>query len=407
MPEVVIGVDTRESGPWIASELAAGLSAEGVGAHYAGLISTPGVAYLTRTGHFVAGIMVSASHNPFQDNGIKVFDHSGYKLPDSVEHELEQSILQRNEKASEAAAALVVDQRLDDNYLEFLLSAFPRRLDGVKVCLDCGNGAVSRLGPQLFSRLGATVDAIHVSPNGRNINLNCGALHTEELQRRVVEAGAAAGFAFDGDADRCIAVAASGKVVDGDALMLLCAKHLQARGRLASNGAPPLVVTTVMSNLGLEKALTASGIGMVRTQVGDKYVLEEMIRRNALLGGEQSGHMIFLDSATTGDGLLTALQVMDAMAESGRTLDGLAADMDVFPQQLLNIRVKERKPLDQMPALLQAVEEAEGSLGAAGRVVVRFSGTEPLLRIMVEAQTQNAVDRWVGHISAAANAELE
>lgn len=404
-PEVVIGVDTRESGPWIASELAAGLSEQGVATHYAGLISTPGVAYLTRTGHFVAGIMVSASHNPFHDNGIKVFDHSGYKLPDSVEHVLEGEILKYSGTASEARV-LVAEPRLDDAYLEFLLSVFPCRLDGVKVCLDCGNGSVSHLGPQLFERLGARVEVLHASPDGRNINLNCGALHTEELQRRVVSTGSAAGFAFDGDADRCIAVDSSGNVVDGDALMLMCARHLHARGGLAANGAAPVVVTTVMSNLGLEKALASSGIGMVRTQVGDKYVLEEMVRRHALLGGEQSGHMIFLKNATTGDGLLTALQVMEVLAASGRSLDELSADMEVFPQKLLNIRVKERKPLEQMPGLKQAVEEAGRSLGAAGRVVVRFSGTEPLLRIMVEAQTQADVDVWVRHLSDAAAPEL-
>ena len=295
-PEILLGADTRESGSWIAEMVAGGLASQGARVRYAGVITTPGVAYLTRTGSFVAGVVISASHNPYRDNGLKVFGHNGFKLPDSEEHLIEQEIFRlRAGPVTPTPMALTVDEDLDRQYLAFLLGISSLRLDGVKIALDCGNGAAYRLAPELFRTLGAEVVAIGCSPDGRNINLHCGALHLEALQETVVAHGAAFGAAFDGDADRAIFVSASGKVVNGDAVLLAAGRALQADGRLPGN----TVVSTVMSNLGLEKAFQADGIRMVRTPVGDKYVLEEMVRLGAALGGEQSGHVIFREYATT------------------------------------------------------------------------------------------------------------
>jgi phosphoglucosamine mutase len=268
--------------------------------------------------------------------------------------------------------------------------------------VDCGNGAASALAPALIERLGAKVERTGCSPNGRNINLDCGALHVEGLARRVVAAGADAGFAFDGDADRCIAVSAQGRIVDGDSIMLLAARHLKQRGELPGD----LVVATVMSNLGLQRALEAEQIQLLRTAVGDKYVLEEMIRRGAAVGGEQSGHVIFLSQATTGDGLLTALRVLDAMKSTGKPLDELTTGLEVYPQKLVNVRVKDRRPLSELVAVNAAIREAEEALGADGRVLVRFSGTEPLARVMVEGPTMESVDQHASHIAGAIQAEL-
>ena len=305
-PEIVIGMDTRESGPWIAEQVAGGLAERGVRARLAGVITTPGIAYLTRSDEFVAGVMISASHNPYQDNGIKVFGHSGFKLPDEEEHAIEQEIFRLVENGAVKAMPkpLAVDPGLDQRYIDFLLSTTSVRFDGMRMVIDCGNGAASHLAGELFRRNGAEVYPIHCEATGRNINLNCGALHVDTLRRAVVERGANLGVAFDGDADRSIFVARSGKIVDGDAVLLIAARSLKAAGHLAGNR----VVSTVMSNLGLERALAQDGIGMLRTPVGDKYVLEEMVRVGAVLGGEQSGHIIFREYATTGDGMLTALQ---------------------------------------------------------------------------------------------------
>jgi phosphoglucosamine mutase len=314
---VLIGMDTRESGPEIAAELAHGLQMSGVEALFAGVVTTPGVAYLARTGNFSAGVMISASHNPFQDNGIKVFSLTGYKLPDDEEHEVEEEIFKILEDLQDVGAVSDLTHTYDVRpYLDFLLSTITTRFNGLKVVLDCGNGAASQLAPQLFSEAGAQVTAINNQPNGRNINLDCGALHVDKLARTVVETGADAGVAFDGDADRAILVSPLGHIVDGDAEMLIAARQLQADGHLAGN----MVISTVMSNLGLEKALGRLGILMVRTPVGDKYVLEEMLRRSAALGGEQSGHVIFREYATTGDGMLTALKLSES--DTGRARGG-------------------------------------------------------------------------------------
>jgi phosphoglucosamine mutase len=400
-PEVVLGMDTRESGPWIAEHVAGGLAQGGVRARSAGLISTPGLAFVAKTGPFAAGVMISASHNPFQDNGIKIFDHSGFKLPDQQEHALEGYIFAWTGAGKPPSPLkLTVDEGLDRAYVEHLASTMPDGLAGMTIVVDAANGAATHLGPALFDRLGAKVDRIHCAPDGKNINLNCGALHVEGLRKRVLETGATLGVAFDGDADRAMFVSHSGKIVDGDGVLLLCARRLQSTRGLKE------VVSTVMSNLGLERALTRHGIGMVRTPVGDKYVLEEMIKRDALLGGEQSGHIIFREFATTGDGLLTALRVCDVMRTSGCDLDQLTAELEIYPQLLVNVRVKERRPLEDMASVREEIRRMEDEFGDAGRVVVRFSGTEPLARVMVEGPKLDRVQHFAESIAAAIRSEL-
>ncbi|HEY3743313.1 MAG TPA: phosphoglucosamine mutase [Bryobacteraceae bacterium] len=396
-PGVVIGMDTRESGPWLAGSVAAGLQSLDVHADFAGVVTTPGVAFLARTDHYAAGIMISASHNPFEDNGIKVFDHSGYKMPDDEELKLEAGMfawLAKNEAPTEQS--LVADETLDRKYITFLESTIQQRLDGMHLVIDCANGAASKLAPTLFRELGAQVTAIGDAPDGRNINLNCGSLHLEGLRERVLAAKADLGIAFDGDADRALFVTGAGKLVDGDAVMLVTAIHMKVKG----------VVATVMSNLGLEKAFTAHGIEMVRANVGDKYVLDEMIKRNLTLGGEQSGHIIFRELATTGDGMLTALQVLSVIRQTGRTLDELTAALTVYPQILVNVRVKERKPLADLPAVRDEISAAEAAFAGSGRVLVRFSGTEPLARVMIEGADKTMVDDWAHRIAATIRQEL-
>lgn len=406
-PEVVVGMDTRESGPEIAAHVAGGLESSGVKVRYAGLITTPGVAYLTRTGPFVAGVMISASHNPYQDNGIKVFDHSGFKLPDEQEHELEREIFALIESdVSAAPLALAADPELDDQYVEFLASTFHGSLSGLTIAVDCANGAASHLAPQLFQRLGAKLVVHACSPNGRNINLDCGALHLESLREHVLADSADVGVAFDGDADRALFVSASGKLVDGDCVLLLAATSLLAQQRLPGPDGRPTVVATVMSNLGLERALTQAGVALIRTGVGDKYVLEEMVRKGAVLGGEQSGHIIFRDCATTGDGMLTALRVFEIMAASGKSLDELTEGLVIYPQRLVNVRVRTKKPLDQLSQVGEEIRSAEQEFGDAGRVLVRFSGTEPLARVMVEGPDVERVESFARRIAAAIEAEL-
>jgi phosphoglucosamine mutase len=405
-PEVVLGMDTRESGPWIAEHVAGGLAQGGVRARSAGLISTPGLAYVAKTGPFAAGVMISASHNPFQDNGIKIFDHSGFKLPDQQEHAIEGHIFSwiASEKIGQRKPSvpqqLTVDEGLDRAYVEHLAGTMPAGLSGMTIVVDAANGAATHLGPALFERLGAKVDRIHCAPDGKNINLNCGALHVEGLRKRVLETGATMGVAFDGDADRAMFISHSGKLVDGDGVMLLAARRLQSTRGLKE------VVSTVMSNLGLERALARHGIGMVRTPVGDKYVLEEMVRRDALLGGEQSGHVIFREFATTGDGLLTALRVCEVMQSSGRDLDELTAELEIYPQLLVNVRVKERRPLEDMATVQEEIRRMEAEFGDAGRVVVRFSGTEPLARVMVEGPKLDRVQHFAESIASAIRSEL-
>lgn len=403
-PEVLIGMDTRESGPALAGQVAGGLVDAGITPRFAGLITTPGVAWLTRTRDFVAGVMISASHNPYQDNGIKVFDHSGFKLPDEDEHALEQSMFALLSAPSQKAepVSLTVDTGLDAAYLEFLYGAVHTKFSGMKLVLDCANGAASHLARTLFERLGAEVHTIACLPDGRNINLNCGALHTGKLRAAVLSAGADAGVAFDGDADRCMLVSRSGRIVDGDAVLLILARAMKASGSLRQ----PLVVATVMSNLGLERALADEGLYMLRTPVGDKYVLEEMVRRDAQIGGEQSGHVILRDCATTGDGMLTAIRVLEVAQANGRDLDRLTADLRIYPQTLVNVRIATKRPLEHLPGVQNEIRAAEQSFGDRGRVLVRFSGTEPLARVMVEGPEITSVETWADRIAGAIRSEL-
>jgi phosphoglucosamine mutase len=402
-PEVVIGMDTRESGPAIAAQLAAGLASCGVKTRFAGLITTPGVAWLTRSVPFDAGVMISASHNPYQDNGIKIFAATGYKLPDTEEHLIEQEIFQSLEAGVVVSEApLTVDPGLDERYVDFLLSTLKTRLTGQRVVLDCGNGAASHLAAELYRRAGAEVIVMNDQPDGRNINLNSGALHIGSLRDRVLVERADAGVAFDGDADRAILISTSGRIIDGDAVLLIAARDLKHDQHLPGD----TVIATVMSNLGLERALTSLGIRMVRTPVGDKYVLEEMIRSGAALGGEQSGHVIFREFATTGDGMLTALRVLEISAQAGRSLDELVEGLEIYPQLLVNIRVARKKPLDKLPEVTSRIAECEAAFQGQGRVLVRFSGTEPLVRVMVEGPEMVRVEYYTTRIAEALREEL-
>jgi phosphoglucosamine mutase len=379
------------------------LQSRGVRVRYAGVITTPGVAYLTRTGPFLAGVMISASHNPYQDNGIKVFGHSGFKLPDDEEHAVEQEIFRLRERGlAPAPLKLTEDTGLDRQYLDYLASTVAVRFDGMRLVIDCGNGAASRLAPELFRRLGADVTTLCAEPNGRNINLNCGALHLDSLCEAVPAGRADLGAAFDGDADRAIFVSAGGKIVNGDGVLLVMGRALKAAGRLAKD----TVVATVMSNFGLEKALEREGISMVRTPVGDKYVLEEMVKLGAALGGEQSGHVIFREYATTGDGLLTALRVLETARLAGRGLDGLTEDLRIYPQKLVNVRVREKKGLTEVPSVAREIRRVEEAFGGAGRVLVRFSGTEPLARVMVEGPDPEQVETFTASIAEAIRREM-
>jgi phosphoglucosamine mutase len=406
-PEVVIGVDTRESGTWIAGHVAGGLRRSGVQARFAGVITTPGIAYAARTGTYAAGIMISASHNPYQDNGIKVLNHSGYKLPDDVEHAIERNIfalLQRS--PAPEPFRLDPDLSIAETYLDFLASTFPYSLEGLRMSVDAANGSASTLGPRLFARLGATVTPIGTAPNGRNINLGCGSLHLEALRSEVLRTGAHLGVAFDGDADRALFVSHTGRLVDGDAVLFITGLALHRAGRLMEADGKPVVVATIMSNLGLERGLTEHGIELVRTAVGDKYVLEEMRRRDAKLGGEQSGHVIYRDFATTGDGMLTALRVLEVMKNTGESLEQLASRFTAYPQLLINVRVKQKRPLDQLDGVRDAVAQAERELGGSGRINVRYSGTEPVARVMVEGPTEQQVNATAHRIADAIRAEL-
>lgn len=403
-PRALIGMDTRQSGPHIAGKIAAGLTRAGVAPASAGVISTPGVACLVRQKGFSAGVVISASHNPFHDNGVKLFSGSGMKFPDEVEASLEGDIVQRKDlEVAAARVSLQADASLDADYLTFLRSRAiaGARLDGMKLVLDCANGAASSLGPELFRALGADVVAIHDQPDGRNINAGCGSLHPESLQSKVVETRAALGVAFDGDADRAIFSSASGKLVDGDGVLLAAARYLKAVGQLKGKH----IVGTTMANLGLERALAAEGLSLARVPVGDRYVLEEMQRSGANLGGEQSGHIIFLDDATTGDGLLTALKIACLVALRG-PLDELVAGLKIFPQTIVNVKVRAKPPLESLPQVASALAQANRSLGDSGRIVLRYSGTEPLARVMVEAERAEEVERWSKTIASAIQSSI-
>ena len=391
-PRVLIGRDTRESGPHISERIARGLAAAGVEPISAGVLTTPGVAWLVNREGFAAGVVISASHNPYHDNGVKLISSTGMKFPDAVEAELERFILSSNEEAEARNAMQLHDnEKIDDDYLDGLRAALlpGANLTGMKIVMDCANGAASSLAPRLFRSLGAEVIAMGNTPDGRNINAGCGSLHPEKMQQRVRETGAAMGVAFDGDADRAIFASKSGRLVDGDGVLLVLGRYFKTAGKLKGD----VIVGTTMANLGLERALEKSGLKLARTAVGDRYVLEEMLRIGANLGGEQSGHILFLDDATTGDGMLTAIKMASVIALAG-PLDELVAEMKVFPQKIVNVKVKSKPSLDSLPEVSRELAAAEKALGTSGRVVLRYSGTEPLARVMVEAEHEDDVRRW-------------
>jgi phosphoglucosamine mutase len=399
-PRVLIGRDTRESGPHIAGRIAEGLAAATAEPVSAGVLTTPGVAWLVNREGFAAGVVISASHNPYHDNGVKLISSSGMKFPDEVEAGLERFILSANGAAPAAVSRKKRhdgDEKLHEDYLDGLRAGVlaGANLRGLKMVLDCANGAASKLAPGLFRSLGAQVTAINDSPDGRNINVGGGSLHPEAMQKRVVATGSDLGVAFDGDADRAIFSAASGKLVDGDGVLLVAGRYLKSLGKLKGT----VIVGTSMSNLGLERALARSGLALARAAVGDRYVLEEMQRIGANLGGEQSGHILFLDDATTGDGMLTAVKIASIVSISG-PLDTLVADLKVFPQKIVNVRVRSKPPLDSLPEVSRLLAESQKELGDSGRVVLRYSGTEPLARIMVEAERDEDVRHWTDSLAA-------
>ena len=404
-PRVLLGMDTRESSEWIAAMIAAGLTEGGGRVENAGVVTTPAIAFLTRQHGFSAGVVISASHNPWQDNGIKVFGSDGYKLPDETELKIEAEIFRRLENAEspKPGSAPAVNEKYRRDYEQFLRSAVPGlALNGLRVVLDCANGAASAIAPELFAHLGGAIHLTHASPDGRNINANCGALHPEVVAAEAKNLRADLGVTFDGDADRAMFADAHGKVVNGDAVMLLAARDMMQRGILRN----ATVVATTMSNMGLESALRRDGIRMLRAPVGDKYVLERMQQEQASLGGEQSGHILFPHLATTGDGLLTALVVLDVVRRSGRALHELVADLKVFPQVIVNVKVREKKPLDEIATVTDTIRAAEAELAESGRVVVRYSGTEALARVMIEAESEEAMRRHADRIAEAIRAEL-
>ena len=404
---VVIGKDTRLSGYMLEQSLAAGVCSMGVDVVLVGPLPTPGISFITRSQRADAGAVISASHNPYQDNGIKVFSRDGFKLPDEAEAEIEALILSRAiDHLRPTATRIGKASRLDDaggRYVEFLKNSFPAELtlDGLTVVVDCANGAAYRTAPAVFEELGARVVRLSVKPDGKNINHRCGSLHPEAMCRAVVKEGAALGIALDGDADRVIVADERGELVDGDALMAICARDMARRGALDKK----TVVATVMSSLGLEASLAEAGVRCVRTRVGDRYVVEEMRRLGANFGGEQSGHLIFLDHATTGDGTLGALRLLAVMVAEGRPLSQIASCYRKVPQELVNVVVRERRDLGSLPAVNQAIRDVERQLGQKGRVLVRFSGTEPKVRILVESPSagQNRVlaERIAGEVRTA------
>jgi len=411
---VVIGQDTRVSSRWIADRFLQGLASVGVETRSAGVITTPGVAFLARSQGFDAGVVISASHNPWTDNGIKIFSGDGYKLPDARELAIEKEIFALLDSdavpapdSTLEASSLPGEQSLRHDYVRWLAGSVSTDLSRLRVAVDCANGAATAEAPELFGALKVSTTFLHSAPDGQNINGNCGALHPEMVARFVAASDNRgrfdAGVTFDGDADRALFCDAHGRVVNGDAVLLLSARDMQSRGTLAN----ATVVATTMSNMGLELALKRSGIRMLRANVGDKYVLEEMQRVGATLGGEQSGHILFRDGeATTGDGLLTALRVLEIMARTGKPLADLVGDLKVFPQTIRNVRVRQKTPFAQTPAVQAAIAAAERELAGNGRAVVRYSGTEALARVMIEAESKEQMDRLAESIVEAIRSAL-
>lgn len=398
---IVIGQDTRISGDMLAHALAAGIASAGVDVHMAGVLPTPGVAFVTRQKHALAGIVVSASHNPFDDNGIKVFDSDGRKLSDTVENELEKRLLHPTLKkpcpARDRIGRVIPLQDAFEAYVDFLVRSFPADLDlaDMRIAVDCSNGATSQAAPLVLGRLGAEVVTIFAEPDGVNINRGCGSKHPGALAQTVRDRRAAVGLAFDGDGDRLIAVDADGQILSGDQILAICARFLKQKGRLSGD----VVVSTVMSNIGLQRALQALGIRRIETDVGDRWVMQAMAATGAILGGEDSGHLIFADRHTTGDGLLAALRLLEAMRCQGKPLSTLASVMTVFPQVLVNVDVAAKPELEALEEVQATITAAEKELGAQGRVLVRYSGTQPQCRVMVEAPTDAAARTYARQIA--------
>ncbi len=408
-PEIVIGRDTRESGGSIERSLIEGATKAGAKCLSAGVITTPGVAYLTRALQAAAGVVISASHNPFQDNGIKIFAPTGQKIDDSVERLIESDVFGNAEQRApsqtgRSAISSTLEEILRQEYLNFLSFKIGNglALDGLTIVVDCANGASCILAPSLFTRLGAKVIPINASPDGRNINRDCGSLHIESLQERVLKERADLGVAFDGDADRSLFVDNEGKFVDGDATLWVLGTHLQAHGNLNDN----TVVATVMSNIGLEIAFRSAGIRLVRTDVGDKYVLDELLRLKASLGGEQSGHIILPELSLAGDGMITALCLLRALRESGKTLGEMVVGFKRYPQILVNVRVREKVPFGEIPGVKAEVHEVEELLSQKGRLLLRYSGTEALARVMIEGENQFKIEGYAQKIADAIEREI-
>jgi phosphoglucosamine mutase len=407
-PRIVIGRDTRESGPDIERALARGAMAAGGQVTSAGVITTPGIAYVTRTSGFDAGVVISASHNPYRDNGIKVFSPSGKKLADEMERRIEEDLAATDrdarvgqEPAAERAKGFDGYENREahyrEQYIDYLAEEVGRglSLDGLQIAVDCANGAASALAPKLFERLGARVEVINASPDGRNINEGCGSLHLEGLQQVVVDRELDLGVAFDGDADRALFVDSRGALVDGDAVILALADYFKSAGLLAGN----IVVTTVMSNIGLELALRERSIDLIRAQVGDRYVLEELLARGGKLGGEQSGHIIFPDISLAGDGMITALELLRVISDSKQPLSALASRMKKFPQVLINVHVPRKPPLESLPEVKTEIDRLETELQGHGRLLVRYSGTENLARVMIEGEDQARIEERASRLA--------
>ncbi len=387
---IIIGRDTRESGGWIEKALITGASEANADCESAGVITTPGVAFLARTLPADAGVVISASHNPYQDNGIKIFSPIGKKLDDATEHLIEADIYSANKAEMFIDSEVNENSTLREHYLDYLANEFSSlSLDGLKIVADCANGASFDLAPRLLEKLGAEIIPINNTPNGQNINHDCGSLHLEHLQKKVVEEKADIGIAFDGDADRALFVDGNGRVVDGDAYLFTLGCFMKERNELVDN----TIVATTMSNLGLEIALREQGIKLLRTDVGDKYVLEELLRTNTSIGGEQSGHIIFPKRSLAGDGMLTMLCLLEAIKEKNARLEDLTAGFKRYPQILVNVRVKEKQPFGDVPQIAQGAKEIETKLGEKGRLLLRYSGTETLARVMIEGENQEEIEK--------------
>jgi phosphoglucosamine mutase len=405
---VIIGKDTRISGYMLESSLEAGITSMGGHPYLVGVLPTPGIAFIAQSMRADAGIVISASHNPYQDNGLKIFSGNGFKLTDEEEETIEDLIL--NNKLIDflpAAKGMGKAFRMEDvqgRYIVFLKNTFPRNLsmEGLKIVLDTANGATYRVAPTAFTELGAEVDVIHNNPNGLNINDQCGSQHTDDLKERVVASGAAIGLAFDGDGDRLIAVDEKGNGITGDQVLIICANMLKKDGKLKKD----LLVTTVMSNLGLRMACKKYGFRHHASKVGDRYVLEDMLSMGAIIGGEEAGHMIFLDHHTTGDGIVAAMQLIAAMIREGKPLSEMAAMMDIFPQKLINVDVKRKPDIATIPRLVEAIRQAERELGNEGRVLVRYSGTQNMCRVMVEGPSATVTEKYCGQIADVVLSEL-